>query len=346
MSSSRYERINTEDVEDARDINGNRIEDDSPITPTERSTASHSRQNSYPHPIPNSPPPSFHSVIEADSALQDSFGASDDEEGGDMRNLRRTPENTNSFQESAPLVPAPSTSRLGAIFSAPANWLGRSSTPSGRRIGNGNDGVFANISAKPQVEEEEQLPSYEQAAADPPPPFWETTIMAPGLGSDEVFIDGLPVGTFFAFMFNAMISTSLQLLGFLLTYLLHSSHAAKNGSRAGLGVTLIQYGFAVRSQPDDVTGGAPPQETEPKDPNNYQFDANGDAANEAAANVESITQNEWLSYIFMIVGWFILIRALTDYLRARRTEAVVLASPDRGLGVAVVGESEAPERAV
>lgn len=347
MSSSRYERINTEDVEDARDINGNRIEDDTPISPTASPAASHSRQNSYPHPIPNSPPPSFHSVIEADSALQESFDATDDEEGVDLRNLRRTPESTNSFQpDSAPLVPAPSTSRLGAIFSAPASWLGRSSTPSGRRIGNGNDGVFANISAKPQVEEEEQLPSYEQAAADPPPPFWETTIMAPGLGSDEVFIDGLPVGTFFAFMFNAMISTSLQLLGFLLTYLLHSSHAAKNGSRAGLGITLIQYGFAVRSQPDDATGEAPPQETEPKDPNNYQFDGNGDAASEVAANVESISQNEWLSYIFMIVGWFILIRALTDYLRARRTEAVVLASPDRGLGVAVVAENETPERAV
>lgn len=140
-----------------------------------------------------------------------------------------------------------------------------------------------------------------------------------------------------------IVSTSLQLLGFLLTYLLHSSHAAKNGSRAGLGVTLIQYGFAVRSQPDDITGG---QESEPKDPNNYQVDSNGDAANEVAASAESITQNEWLSYIFMIVGWFILIRAITDYLRARRTEAVVLASPDRGLGVAIVAENETPERAV
>ena len=142
------------------------------------------------------------------------------------------------------------------------------------------------------------------------------------------------------------VSTSLQLLGFLLTYLLHSSHAAKNGSRAGLGVTLIQYGFAVRSQPDEVTGGAPPQESVPNDPNNYQYDGTGDAADEVAQNADSITQSEWLSYIFMIVGWFILIRALTDYLRARRTEAVVLASPDRGLGVAVVAEGESPERAV
>ena len=111
-------------------------------------------------------------------------------------------------------------------------------------------------------------------------------------------------------------------------------------------MTLIQYGFAVRSQPDEVTGGTPPQESEPNDPNNYQYDGTGDAADEVAQNVDSITQSEWLSYIFMIVGWFILIRALTDYLRARRTEAVVLASPDRGLGVAVVAEGESPERVV
>lgn len=34
-------------------------------------------------------------------------------------------------------------------------------------------------------------------------------------------------------------------LGFLLTYLLHTSHASKNGSRAGLGITLIQLGVSI-----------------------------------------------------------------------------------------------------
>lgn len=32
------------------------------------------------------------------------------------------------------------------------------------------------------------------------------------------------------------------LAGFLLTFILHTTHAAKNGSRAGLGITLIQLG--------------------------------------------------------------------------------------------------------
>ena len=40
----------------------------------------------------------------------------------------------------------------------------------------------------------------------------------------------------------------MQMVGFLLTYLLHTSHAARNGSRAGLGVTLIQYAFYLRQR--------------------------------------------------------------------------------------------------
>lgn len=153
-------KVNTEDVEDAHDINGNRIEDSS-ASPIEGQTTPLSRQDSFRQQIPNSPPPSFHSVIQADAELHESFSPSDDDEEVDMRDLRRTPTHTDTAQQmSAPLVPAPSTSRIGAFFSVPAVFLGRSNTPSGGRrvIGNGNDGVFANISAKPQVEEEEQLP--------------------------------------------------------------------------------------------------------------------------------------------------------------------------------------------
>jgi len=37
---------------------------------------------------------------------------------------------------------------------------------------------------------------------------------------------------------------------------LHTTHAAKYGSRAGLGVTLIQYGFALRTRLDDISNGS------------------------------------------------------------------------------------------
>lgn len=42
----------------------------------------------------------------------------------------------------------------------------------------------------------------------------------------------------------------MQATGFLLTYLLHTTHAAKNGSRAGLGITLIQLGFYLKQRAD------------------------------------------------------------------------------------------------
>ena len=51
----------------------------------------------------------------------------------------------------------------------------------------------------------------------------------------------------FSFAWNLLISVSFQFVGFLLTYLLHTTHAAKLGARAGLGLTLVQYGFALRT---------------------------------------------------------------------------------------------------
>jgi len=63
-----------------------------------------------------------------------------------------------------------------------------------------------------------------------------------------MIIEGLATGTLFSFLWNMLVSVSFQFVGFLLTFLLHTTHAAKYGSRAGLGVTLIQYGFALRSR--------------------------------------------------------------------------------------------------
>jgi hypothetical protein len=55
-------------------------------------------------------------------------------------------------------------------------------------------------------------------------------------------IDDLPTGSLLIFALNAFISFFFQFVGFLMTYIMHTSHAAKFGSRAGLGLTLIQYG--------------------------------------------------------------------------------------------------------
>lgn len=181
--------------------------------------------------------------------------------------------------------------------------------------------------------------------------------MAPGMSSDEVYVDGLPVGSVFSFVWNGMISMSFQLVGFLLTYLLHTTHAAKNGSRAGLGLTLVQYGFYMKGSsesrgPDPGTD----QYIPPPDPNSHDFNPNSVGDNAAAAvgaesqggsdAISAITTSEWIAYILMIIGWFILIRAVSDFLRARRHEQLVLQSPDRGLSVPVIAEGERAETVV
>lgn len=152
---------------------------------------------------------------------------------------------------------------------------------------------------------------------------------------------------------------SFQLIGFLLTYLLHTTHAAKHGSLAGLGITLIQYGFTMRAAPSGpvvTPGNGSPDggmgQAVPPDPNAHDFDPSkvaGDAAAAAtgvADGVAGLSTGDWLSYGMMIVGWFILIRAVSNFIRARRQEQLVRASPDRGLGVPVVATGENPETVV
>ncbi|RMZ89073.1 hypothetical protein DV736_g3705, partial [Chaetothyriales sp. CBS 134916] len=349
MSPQRYEAIASHDDGDV----------ESPTAPTDHIT------------IPTSPPPSFRSresresslnghrlrgqdliASEADQDLADTF---DDGEGSDaeddederQRFMRGNPAPTSRDQ-------TPPASAHGAqqprrverrITELPAfHPQPRSSA---------NDGVFANLAAKLERGEqvEEKPPTYEQAAADATPPYWETTILAPGMSSDEVYVDGLPVGSLFSFIWNGMISMSFQLVGFLLTYLLHTTHAAKNGSRAGLGLTLVQYGFYMRGEPDRNEGN-PGQfsNSSPPDPNSHSFDpskVNGvpSGAGDEAGGIGGISSSDWVSYLLMIVGWFILIRAVSDFLRARKQEQLILSSPTRGLPVAIVAEGETPEQA-
>lgn len=317
------------------------------------------------HPTPNSPPPSFHSrqssrdrANRVDATLADAFdsdGDDSDDEGDDRQRLVRG----NSFPVSREQSqPAPTGARTAASNSRSedASLVGNPLAHA-RIYGGGqqNEGVFSNLMAKPErggEEKEEQPPTYEQAAADSAPPYWETTILAPGLGGpDEVYIDGMPVGSFFSFVWNAMVSMSFQLVGFLLTYLLHSSHAAKNGSRAGLGVTLIQYGFMLRA-PVGGGGGSDPAPkmdgqdgyADPPNPNSHKFDP--EEVTGGGGGFDEITGSEWISYVLMVVGWFLLIKSIAEYLKARRHEQLVLQSPDRGLPVPIVAEGESAERAV
>ncbi|KAK5129759.1 hypothetical protein LTR08_002825 [Meristemomyces frigidus] len=351
MSSQRYERVAELDTDD------------------------HAIAHFPSAPLPNSPPPSFRSRAssmrvsrndesnqsEQERDMHDAFDAPSDDEDGDegMRDQQRLipasrsgSQSPSGAEETGDTQSRPTAQRR--ITEIPA--VTSSTAPSGRVVGGGsNDGVWANLNAKPRVGEdlEEKPPTYEQAAADATPPYWETTVLSPYATSgnpDDVFVDGLLVGSLFSFIWNALISMSFQIPGFLLTYLLHTTHAAKHGSRAGLGITLVQYGFQMRysSTPVSSDPGAPvgPVDGVPDDPNAHDFDPSQVAGGAGGVVSSGHGPGDWLSYVLMIVGWFILIRGVSDFLRARRQEALVRSSPDRGLGVAVVAEGEGPESSV
>ncbi|KAF2770927.1 hypothetical protein EJ03DRAFT_325999 [Teratosphaeria nubilosa] len=334
--------------------------------------------NDLPQPIPDSPPPSFrsrassrrpsrdgtHHSEEETQDLDEAFGApSDDEDEDDDARHRRRLMSSDRSQPDSPRddgTPVAADSHRPNVPQRRVTEIPVFTPPSGgRAVGGGsgtNDGVFANINAKPRPGEdlEEKPPTYEQAAADATPPYWETAVMSPYHmtgNPDDVFVDGLLVGSLFSFIWNALISMSFQLIGFLLTYLLHTTHAAKHGSRAGLGITLVQFGFSMRYGSSKNSGVSPGGDGGadvgvPDDPNSHDFDPGQVGSPDGPAGHMGLTTSDWLSYVLMIVGWFILIRAVSDFMRARRQEQLIRSSPDRGLGVAVVAEGESPESSV
>ncbi|KAJ3020845.1 UNVERIFIED_CONTAM: hypothetical protein HDU68_009949 [Siphonaria sp. JEL0065] len=81
----------------------------------------------------------------------------------------------------------------------------------------------------------------------------------------EVLVDGLPVGDFFSFMANLFVSITFDFMGYMMTTMLATTHAARCGSRSGLGLTFIRYGFLVLEKDQEVE-----EATYKYDPENYE----------------------------------------------------------------------------
>ncbi|CCE64185.1 hypothetical protein TPHA_0G03450 [Tetrapisispora phaffii CBS 4417] len=135
-----------------------------------------------------------------------------------------------------------------------------------RIIGANYDGVFSNMAVKPTDLYDQDLiakgilPEYENVVDDMAPLYeddernflmddYENNGIQDdyeqALPNGEILIYNLPTGTLVNFLWNLIISTSFQFIGFLITYFLHNSHAGKNGSRFGLGLTFIGYSYSM-----------------------------------------------------------------------------------------------------
>ncbi|QEU61426.1 Bsd2 [Kluyveromyces lactis] len=205
------------------------------------------------------------------------------------------------------------------------------------QVGASSDGVFSNLMAKPERNgingngEQDKPPTYDEAAADMAPPYYGIDDDGVGLYYNEICIDGLPVGNIFNFLWNVVVSFSFQFVGFLLTYILHTSHAARQGSRFGLGVTFIGYGYSMI--PNDVSG----KIGKDNELNRFTFD-NPDSFEEIRLYTSTSTQDEFesdlshgvmektrhtpaLAIFVILLGGFIIIKSIWDYIKVKRMEA-------------------------
>lgn len=124
-----------------------------------------------------------------------------------------------------------------------------------------------------------------------------------------MIVEDLPTGSVWVFFLNIAISFFFQLVGFLLTYLMHTSHAAKFGSRAGLGMTLIQLGFystrVLGGDDDDSEEGAggDPWKVTPID-SSIEVPVPDDST--ATPPVLNVAMKDWLSFLLMTMGMYFL----------------------------------------
>jgi Protein of unknown function (DUF2370) len=117
-----------------------------------------------------------------------------------------------------------------------------------------------------------------------------------------MIIDDLATGSFLIFCLNIFISFFFQFVGFLLTYLFHTTHAAKYGSRAGLGLTLIQYGFYSRTMSMNEED---PQPLSNRFSSEREPDLVSGRTQTSTTPVNSgmsSASKDWLSFLFMTLG--------------------------------------------
>jgi len=157
-----------------------------------------------------------------------------------------------------------------------------------------------------------------------------------------------------------LVSVSFQFVGFLLTYLLHTTHAARLGSRAGLGITLIQYGFALRGKMDGEGGDWDSwrDPTRPTFATGAEADAwysehagalngtspfpTGTMPDDQTTSMMADATTEWLSFFLMTVGWFILLTSLLGFWRVKRWERGILASQRESNTSTAAAQSSTP----
>lgn len=111
-----------------------------------------------------------------------------------------------------------------------------------------------------------------------------------------------------------------------MTSVLASTHAARFGSRAGLGATLIQTGYYMTQQDNQVQEGTVwPAPADGYDASKADAEAQTTPAppgvmTDGMTSAEFSAVTQWLSFFLMAVGWLILLSSILGFWRVKRFE--------------------------
>jgi len=110
-----------------------------------------------------------------------------------------------------------------------------------------------------------------------------------------------------------------------MTSVLASTHAARFGSRAGLGATLIQTGYYMTQQDNQVQEGTVwPGPADVYDASKAASSAQATSApgvmSDGMSSAEFSAITQWLSFFLMAIGWLILLSSILGFWRVKRFE--------------------------
>eukprot|EP00158_Paraphelidium_tribonemae_P004838 Partr_v1_DN26994_c2_g1_i1_m6978 putative Nedd4 family interacting protein len=202
-----------------------------------------------------------------------------------------------------------------------------------------NDGVFANLSAKPDTivqipsypasPVQEVPPTYADVQEDSVPPYPSFRAILAGMhlsdGQNEsgAVVGRYPAGPLSSFIISACVAYAFHFLGLLLALIFSQTHAGHLGARAGFGIAMIQFGMVSRNRSAGYT---------------YTYDG---TVSETPSEKED-SAGVMISYMVILLGWVMMFQALGEYFRIRRLEKLVIAASGAGgdaEAAAVVSES-------
>ncbi|OMJ14032.1 Metal homeostatis protein BSD2 [Smittium culicis] len=198
-----------------------------------------------------------------------------------------------------------------------------------------NDGVFKNLSVKPEStslnNQSPPLPAYDDIfGSQTSNPFFnsESTMECVDDSSNSLNVDGMPVGTVLHFVLNFVIALVFHIIGFLLTYFLHSTHASLSGSLAGFGTAMINFGvYIILFRTNSYEPSTTKPNTSEISPNLSPFEGYTFNPNNPASD-DGLIFNNFVATILIVSGVLFVLKAVHVYYTAYRTEQVIKADPN------------------